>query len=283
MTDLPKWLSLENLLHTSGGGILLCFMVFAFARGIARQLLGMACLAIGFFVGYVVFKNAPQYLQKWFGTVHPNAAIVVSVIAGAMAHYLVRRILAGLIQPGAGVPDSGGMRVRSAGLSLIPACFLLWVVGMGVRWTGALAQMKFVDEGIREENPSLQESSPLFARLQQILNTGWAGNILNRTDPVSSNEAGALCSLLLIQRDPESWARLHRDPSAAPILRHPAVNRLIKDKDWSKPASYQNYAELITLPELAVALKDPALVEQLQKIDIEKVARHAMGATPALE
>jgi hypothetical protein len=283
MDSVGSWFSAEKLLQTGGGGILLWFMLFAFAKGIARQLLGMVSLAVGFLAGYIIFKNAPEHLQQWFGKVHPKGAITASIIGGTLVHLMVRRILGGLINPDSGVPNTGGMRVRSAGLSVIPACFLLWVIAMGVRWTGALAQMEFIDEGIRAEKNSLQQSSPLFARLQQSLTTGWVGNMLNRTDPVSSTEAGALCSLLLIQRDEESWGRLHRDPAALPILRHPAVVRLVRDKDWNKPASYQNYAELITLPELAVALKDQQLVAMLQKLDLEKTARHALGATVALE
>lgn len=282
-SSLSDLFSVEHLLHTSGGGILLVFMLFAFARGIARQLLGMVCLAVGFVAGYLAFKNAPEYLDRWLGIRHPNAAIISSIIVGFAVSRVAKRLLNGMVIPGAGAPDSGGMRVRSAGLSLIPACFLLWVAGMGIRWTGALAQMKFIDEGIRDEKQSLPQSSPLFARLQQSISSGWVGNLYNRTDPISSTEASALCSLLLIQRDAESWQRLHQDPNAAVILSHPAVKRLKDDKDWRQPASFKNYAALITLPDLAAALKDPVLVENLQHIDVEAVARHAMGATPALE
>lgn len=281
--DLEKWATPESLLQTSGGTLVVAFMAFAFVKGIAKQLLGMVCLGFGFVVGYLVFVNAPAHLQRWFTTVPSNAAIIASIVAGVIVHQVARRLLARMIQPGAGVPDSGGMRMRSAGFSLIPACFWLWVLGMGVRWTGALAQMKFVDEGIRAEQQSLNEEYPLFAQLQSALATGWRGTILNKTDPVSSTEAGALCSLLLVQRDPESWQRLRHDPQVRPILDHPEVQRLLRDKDWSKPASFRNYAELITLPEMTRVLKDQALVEKLRKINVEAIARNAFGATPALE
>ena len=281
MPDFGSLFSVDHLLPTSGGGILAAFMMLAFVRGIAKQMLGMVCLILGFIAGYMVFKNAPPYLTKWFGTVPPNAVIISSIIGGGIVHQIARRLLANVVQPGAGAPSSQGMRFQSAGLSIIPASVLIWVLAMGVRWTGAMSQMKFIDEGIRADKTSLLQDSPLFARLQHSLTTGWMGNVLNRTDPVSSTEASALCSLLLIQRDADSWQRLHRDPQARAILQHPAVQRLMRDKDWSKPASFQSYAELITLPDLATALKDPALVAQLQKINIEQTARQAIGAVPA--
>jgi hypothetical protein len=281
MPDISKWFAMENLLHTSGGGIVGIFMMFAFIKGIAKQLLGMVCLALGFAGGYVAFRHAPEYLQRWFGVVHPNAVIITSIVAGGLVHQVTRRVLGGVLRPGMGEPQSGGGRVKSAGLSLIPACFLLWVLGMGIRWTGVLSQMKFLDEGLREDKKSLMETLPLFARLQQTLTNGWAGNVLNRTDPVASTEAGALCSLLLVQRDSDSWQRLHQDPACAAILRNPAVTRLVRDKDWTKPASFQNYAELLTLPEMSTALKDGALVEQLRKINVEQKIREATGTVPA--
>ena len=39
------------------------------------------------------------------------------------------------------------------------------------------------------------------------------------------------------------------------------------------PASYQNYARLLTLPEVSAALKDPALVAELRALDVESAAR----------
>ncbi len=281
MPDLSKWFAEEQLLHTGGAGILGLFMLFAFAKGIAKQVFGMVCLALGFGAGYIAFRHAPEYLQKWFGVVHPNAVMITSIVAGAVVHQITRRLLGGLLRPEMGLPQSGGGRVRSAGLSLIPACFLLWVLGMGVRWTGVLAQMKFLDEGLINDKQSLLETVPYFARLQQSLTTGWVGNLLNRSDPVSSTEAGALGSLLLVQRDADSWQRLHQDPACAAILRHPSVQRLVRDKDWTKPASFQNYAELLTLPEMTQALKDPALVEQLRKLNVEMKIRAATGTVPA--
>ena len=281
MPDLSSLFSVDHLLPTSGWGILVAFMMLAFVRGIAKQMLGMVCLILGFIAGYIVFKNSPPYLTKWLGSVPPNAVIISSILGGIIVHQIARRLLANVVQPGAGVPSSQGMRFQSAGLSILPACVLIWVLAMGVRWTGAMSQMKFIDEGIRADKTSLLQDSPLFARLQHSLTTGWIGNILNRTDPISSTEASALCSLLLIQRDPDSWQRLHRDPNARAIIQHPAVQHLLRDKDWTKPASFQNYAELITLPDLTTALKDPALVAQLQKINIEQTARQAIGAVPA--
>ena len=282
MSSLDSLFSVDRLLPTSGVGILLLFVLHGFIRGIARQFLGMVCLIPAFLAGYYVFLHAPPYLTKWFGNVPPNAVILTSIVGGGIVHQLTKRLLGGVVQPGAGVPSSQGMRFQSAGLSVIPACVLLWVIAMGVRWTGAMSQRKFIDEGIRGDQPSLQAAYPLFARLQQSLTTGWIGNLLNRTDPLNSTEAGALCSLLLIQRDPDSWERLHHLPAAQPILRHPAVQRLVRDKDWNKPASFQSYAELLTLPDLSAALKDPELLDRLQKINVEQLAREAIGAVPAV-
>ncbi len=281
LPDLSYWLAPEHLLHTSGGGIIVLFVLFAFVKGIAKQLLNMLCLALGFGVGYGVFLTAPTSLGKWFGVLPPNALMILSVVAGGATYWLARGFLQRLVTPGLGAPQTGGHRLGSAGLSLIPACFLLWVVAMAIRWTGVMAQMKFLDEGLRADKRSLFETLPLFAQLQHSLTTGTVGGLLNHTDPIASTEAGALCSLLLMQRDADSWQRLHTDPAAAAILRHPTVQRLIHDKDWTKPASYQSYAQLLTLPELHTALQDGKLAAQLRALNVEQQVRAATGMIPA--
>jgi hypothetical protein len=279
--DISKWFAVENLLHTSGGGLLGIFMLLGFIKGVAKQLLGMGCLLIGFIAGYIAFRYAPIYLQKLFGVVDPHAVMITSIVVGGIVHQLCRRVVRGLLTSDMGAPQHGGHRVRSALFSVIPTCFLLWVLAMVVRWTGVLSQMKFLDEGLREATPSIMEKLPLLVQLQKSLTKDWVGAALNQTDPISSTEAGALCSLLLVQRDHDSWMRLRQDPDCAQILKHPSVQRLVQDKDWSKPASFQNYAQLLMLPELNEALKDKVLADQLRKINVEQKVRNATGNVPA--
>ncbi len=278
----PELFSPEQSPRTIAILVAVVFIAHAFIRGIARQVLGMACLACGFAAGWLVFRHAPEFLSRWFQHLHPDWMIALSVAAGAVVHHLARRLLCGLVKPEMGVPVTGGDRVRSGIFSLIPAAFLLWVAAMGVRWTGALARMQYIDDGIRSEGVSLQQKSPLFARAQLVLTTGTVGGWLDRTDPLSSTEASALCSLLLIRRDEDAWPRLLHDPAAGPILRHPTLQRLVRDHDWLRPASFRNYARLLTLPEVTAALKDPALTAKLRALDVESSARHAIGLTPAV-
>ncbi len=280
---IDDFFSAEHSPRTVAIAVVAFFMAVAFIKGIARQLLGMLCLALGFVAGGLAFRQAPGLYSKWFDRVHPDAVIITSIVVGGIVHQLSRRLFRGMVQPGAGAPQNGGDRFRSALLSLIPAVFVVWVVAMAVRWIGALSLMQHIDEGIRAGKPSLLEKSPLFARLQRTLTTGQIGGLLNKTDPFSTAEAGTLCSLLLIRRDDDSWVRLLRDPLAGPIMHHPALVRLVRDKDWLRTASLANYAELLTLPEVSEALKDSALVEQLRALPVEVVARHALAETPAQE
>jgi len=279
----PELFSAEQSPRTIAIAVALLYVGFALVKGIARQLLGMACLAFGFAGGYCVFRYGPAFLSQWFQNLHPDWIITLSVVAGVVVHQLTRRVLRGLVKPEMGVPVTGGDRLRSGVLSLIPAAFVLWVAAMAVRWVGALSLMQYIDEGIRSDGASLQQKSPLFARVQQTLTTGPVGSWLDKTDPLSSTEGSALCSLLLIRRDADAWARLLADPNAGPILRHPALQRLVRDHDWLLPASFQNYARLLTLPEVSAALKDPALIAKLRALDVESAARHSIGLTPAVE
>jgi hypothetical protein len=124
------------------------------------------------------------------------------------------------------------------------------------------------------ENPS--RAYPLFARLQAALADGWVGTVLNKTDPLSTTEAGALCSLLLVKRDAAAWERLQHHAQAGPILAHPALQRLVRDRDWLREASFSNYVQMLCLPEVQQALRDPVLVQHLQSLPVEDAARQAM-------
>ena len=120
------------------------------------------------------------------------------------------------------------------------------------------------------------ENSDLFARLSNSLSKGVLGSILNRTDPMSSREASAACSLLVLQRNAHVWERARIHPSAGPVILQPPFLRLRNDNDVRYALSFSHYSRLLALPEMDAALNDHALREAVLNLDLDTVLQEVI-------
>jgi hypothetical protein len=77
-----------------------------------------------------------------------------------------------------------------------------------------------------------------------------------------------LASLLVLRHNPVVWDRALRHPQAAVLLQSGAVQRLLRDSDVGNALSFSDYTRLLTLPEMAEALRDPVLRAALLNADM---------------
>ncbi len=248
-------------------------MVWGIARGIGRLALFAVAVAAGGLAGWAFFRYAPGPLISWLGGFHPDATAWGSVVAGTITAIFVRRFLGALFTGGASVLTGTGPRMKHGVLSLLPTLLLVWGVAMAARWGGAVARMRWVEAAAAQ--PNLIDHPPFLVRLRDAVSTGALGGMLDRVDPLNSAEASTLGSLLTLRRNEDAWAALKKNPELTAALK-PVLQRLLNDKDVIHSLSFSHYSELMTLPEVAGALANPALRDALRNLPVDQILSAAL-------
>jgi uncharacterized membrane protein required for colicin V production len=260
-------------------GVVALYAVFGFIKGVFRQIWGMVCLAAGAVTGYFLFQNGGE----WLGSIidHPSGSTVLgSSILGGAAVWLggkgiVRKVYRGL--SGSTKQRSMTGRLLGAVVSLAPAGFLVWVVATVLRLTGTVAEMGHIDQALKAEGGALAEAPSFLTHIRRDLDSSWLGNILKRTDPFTSEAGHQLASLLVVYGDSEAWERLRQNhPEIAKLLDTEKVQRVLNDRGIRNSVELSDHASLLTRPEILEAVSDPALAQELTKLDVQQSAEAAL-------
>lgn len=280
---LTSLISEPNLRLLMVGFAALC-TIFGFVKGLGRLLLLGLSIAVGAAAVLAWFRYFPGLCIAWFGEIPVWLTNYGALGAGLIATWFARRFLHALVTgEGGQAPLNQKARVRGGLFGFVPALIMLWLGAIAVRWTGTTAELRAVEAAAKSGNVSDLDNGDLLARLNRSLNQGVLGSILNRIDPVSSREAGALGSILALSHGETAWRRLASDPGAGPILQIESFRRLRNDREVIHALSFSHYSQLLALPEMNAALNDKPLREALLSLDLDSVISTSIsGKAPLL-
>jgi hypothetical protein len=269
---LDQWTSEPNLRLIMIALAVLCALM-GFLRGVGRLILLALSLAAGALAALAWYRYMPALCISWWGQNPADFIKWGAIVTGVITMGFARRFLNALTSGDGPREMNGRARVRGGLLGFIPGVLLLWGAAVAIRWAGASGNLRQVEAAAKAMVPAPLENTDLFGRLSLSLGQGVLGDIMNRTDPMSSKEAGALASLLVLQVNQPVWERTWRHPKAGPIIMMPAFRRLRDDKDVEHAISFAHYSRLLALPELRTALGDQPLREAVLNLDMETVLR----------
>jgi uncharacterized iron-regulated membrane protein len=228
--------------------------------------------------------------------------IVLSTLAGAALALIVYAIINGLgtiFFRRTSQHDSVLVRLfygaGGAVLGLFFGAFLVWLVVVGVRSVGAVADAK-----VREQSSSAsagppqaihavdvrrgllnepnEESAPLLsslARLKNSLEMGVIGDAVKRTDVVPGQTYNTLGKIGQVVSNQESAARFLSFPGARELSQHPKIVALRDDPEISEMIAQGRFVDLLQNEKIINAANDPTLVQELKKFDLQKALDYA--------
>jgi uncharacterized membrane protein required for colicin V production len=292
--------ALWQLLFVSFALVLILFeVVRGWRRGLPRQLARLGALVGAYMAGYFGGPLVAPFIA-------PFARIpefVVSIIAGAIFGIIVYATISGLgimLFRRTRQHESAVVRliygISGAGLGIFFGAFLVWIVVVGVRSLGALAQapaeqqaaneppattghaLHAVDvrRGVlneREDEPSVLMS---LARLKNSLEMGTLGEMVKRADVVPTNTYDTFGKIGRVISNADAVERFLSFPGARELSEHPKIVALRDDPEVAQLVTQGRFFDLLQNPRIVDALNDPTLVQEVRKFDLQRALDYAL-------
>jgi uncharacterized membrane protein required for colicin V production len=297
----PIW----QLVFVSFAIVLILFEVLrGWRRGIARQFARLGALVAAYFTAFFGGKLLVPLLRPFLKI--PDVAL--SVVAGgalALIVYTIINSLGTILFRRTRQHDSGFVRlVYGAGgavLGFFFGAFLVWMVVVGVRMTGAVADaqvreqsvasvsdlrelrgqaMHAVDVRRRVLADPNEESEPLMtllARLKNSLEMGVIGDVVKRTDVVPPKTYETLGELGQVASNPKNAERFLSFSGVRELSEHPKIVALRNDPEILEMIAQGRLVDLLQNEKIINAANDPELIEQLKKFDVKRALDYAVG------
>ena len=288
----PVW----QLAFVSFALVLILFEVLrGWKRGIARQLARLGALIAAYFVAFYVGNFAVPLLRPFLKMPDP----ILSIVAGAVLALFVYALISGfgtMLFKRTSQHDSGFVRFfygsTGAVLGIFFGAFLVWLVVVGVRSLGAVADAT-VQQELSEQNNAVvhavdlrrrlsgsnQESASLMvslARLKNSLELGVVGDAVKKADVVPTKTYDALGKVGRVASNPESAQRLLTFPGARQLSEDPKIIALRDDPEIADLMAQGRFVDLLQNQKIRDAANDPELVRKIKQFDLQKALDYAL-------
>jgi hypothetical protein len=278
--------------------LILFEIVRGWRLGLIRQLVRVAALgsayAAAIFGGRLVVPMARPFLKM------PD--IVLSILGGAvlaLVVYALVTIIGTIFFRRDSQQNSNFPRliyaITGAVVGSFFGAFLLWMIVVGVRAVGAVADAQVrsrasspdagesatlhaFDVRRRLLSESSKESTTLatlLARLKNSLELGTVGDAVKRTDPVQSKTYETLGKVGSVFSNPGNAQKFLTFPGARELSDHPKIVALRDDAEISEMIAQGRFLDLIQDQRLIDAANDPVLASQIKKFDLQKALDYA--------
>jgi hypothetical protein len=272
--------------------LLLLEIVRGYRLGLPRQLMRgaavIAAYAAAYFGGQLLLPLL-QPILKW-----PD--FLLSMIGGAIVALVVYGLIASLgsiLFKRTAQHSSAPVRLvyglSGALTGVVFGLFFLWVILVGIRSLGSIADAQVQARPQPEASPSSSRSDrPLalekldadsltsfLARLKNSVEMGSVGDLLKKTDVtppavyLTLKDAGTVCA------NPENARRFLSFPGAVELSEHPKIVALRNDPEIAGLIRQGRIMELLQNPRVLAAANDPTLVERVKQFDIRKALEFA--------
>jgi uncharacterized membrane protein required for colicin V production len=299
-------------IHTAAGSRIwqLAFISFAIVlilfevlrgwrRGITRQVARLGALVAAYFAAFFGGNLVLPLIRPFFKM--PD--IILSTLAGTALALVVYAVINGLgtiFFRRTSQHESALVRlVYGAGGAVVGSffgAFLVWLVVVGVRSIGAVADAKVQEQSssvsagkpqaihavdVRRGlwNEPNEESAPLvtsLARLKNSLEMGVIGEAVKRTDVVPGQSYNILGKIGQVVSNQESAERFLSFPGANELSQHPKIVALRNNPEISQMIAQGHLIDLLQNEKIIAAANDPTLVEELKRFDLQKALDYAL-------
>jgi len=293
----PLW----QVIFLSFAVVLVLFeIVRGWRLGLMRQIMRVvaiaAAYAAAYFGGKLIVPLARPLLKI------PD--VVLSILCSAVLALLVYAIIVGIgtiVFKRTRQQTSGIIRffygLTGAVIGLFLGAFLVWLVVVGVRSTGAVADAQVREQvatgkGTEPERnlhavdvrrglftePSEMSPSVMttLARLKNSLEMGTVGDVVKKTDAIPSRTYETLGKLGQVASSPENAERFLSFPGARDLAEHPRIVALRSDPQIQELFTQGRFLDLLQDQRIIDALNDPTLLQQLKKFDLQRALDYSL-------
>ena len=288
----PIW----QLVFVSFGLVLILFEILrGWKRGIARQLARLAALIAAYFAAFYAGQFALPLLRPFLKVPDP----ILSALAGAVLGLFLYALITGLgtvLFKRTSQHDSALVRffygLSGATVGIFFGAFLVWLVVVGVRSLGAVADAKVQHEATEQNNAVLhavdrrrglsgpnEESATLttsLARLKNSLELGVVGDAVKKADVVPTKAYETLGKLGKLVSNPDSAQKFLSFPGAHELSQNPKIVALREDPEISDMIAQGRFLDLLQNPKILDAANDPELAQKIKEFDLQKALDYAL-------
>ncbi len=280
----PLW----QLVFVSFAVVLVLFEVLrGWRRGLARQLARLGALVAAYFAGYF----GGQFLAPLAGMFVKMPDALLSIVAGAVFALIIYVVINGIgsaLFKRTSQHDSMFVRLlygsTGAALGVFFGVFLVWLIIVGVRSIGAVADAQVreqqasdasvvhaVDVRRRFLGETNEDQAPLttsLARLKNSLEMGVIGDALKKTDVVPQRTYDLIGKVGQVAANPQNAERFLSYPGARELSEHPKIVALRNDQEIAQMLAQGRLLDLIQDHRIIDAANDPELRERLKHFDV---------------
>lgn len=274
-------------------------IVRGWRRGGARQFARLAALVAGYLVAYFGGPLVAPFIAP-FARI-PD--LVMSMLVGAVMAIVVYAIISGLgmmLFRRTQQHDSSVVRLvyglSGALLGIFFGGFLVWLVVVGVRSLGALAEAKAeqqatadvstspgravhavdVRRGVLNEPSDETSVMTSLARMKNSLEMGAVGDVVKKADVIPPTTYEILGKVGKVASDPESAQRFLSFPGARELSSHPKIVALRDDPAIQALIAQGRYLDLLQDQKIIDAVNDPELFQQIKKFDLQRALDYSL-------
>jgi colicin V production protein len=293
--------SLWQLAFLSFAGVLILFEVLrGWRSGIARQLARLGALIAAYFAAYFGGGLMVPLVRPFLKM--PDA--ILALLGGAILGLLVYAAISGLgtmLFRRTGQHESRFVRllygVSGAVLGILFGGFLVWLVVVGVRSLGAVANGQVAEQQVAQTNlapgrplhavdarrrlsdDANAEPAPLMttlARLKNSLELGRIGDAVKKADVVPAKAYDILGKAGKVASDPNGAQRFLSFPGARELSENPRIVALRQDPEIADLISQGRFLELLQNQKIRDAANDPSLILQVKRFDLQSALDQAL-------
>lgn len=260
-----------NTLVTAGAAGFVAFAAgLAFARGVVRQLVGMASVGISVSVAWFVFRHRMEV----FGSIAPQLStdrlLLFSAGAGLLTYFICKGLVHLLAMAGLANALSGLTGWKGVALSILPSGFLLWVAAMGLRLVGNLYGLETASAVAREGSRLQDQVGSVWDQISRTMDRSLVGGIAQKMDPFDMRATANLARLLILWPEKGVWQRLEKDPKVRRALGHPKLQSLATDAEVRRCIERRDFAGLFQLRQVEQVASLPDLQPALGGLQLEE-------------
>lgn len=256
---------------TAGGAAMVAFLAgLAFSKGVVRQLMTMASLALSVMVAWFVFTHRAEVFGSMGANMGTDRLLMFSAGAGLLTFFVSKGLTAllaaaGLLKLFGGMTGWKGMMI-----STIPSAFMLWVGAMVLRLVGNLYGLETASVVAREGSRISDQATSLWHEVSQSLDRSTLGSIAAQVDPFDMRATANLARLLILWPDGTVWAGLAKDAKTRAVLNHAEIQKLGHDPEVRRCIDRKDFAGLIQLKQVSKAAANEELRGVLSGLALEQ-------------
>jgi hypothetical protein len=186
--------------------------------------------------------------------------------------------------------------LTGAVIGLFLGAFLVWLVVVGVRSLGAIADAQVHEQASKSVTPSRNlhaidvrrgvlsepgdQSASLMttlARLKNSLEMGTVGDVVKKSDAIPTRIYETLGKLGQVASNPQTADRFLSFPGTRELSEHPKIVALRNDPEIADLVTQGRFLDLLQDQRIIDALNDPTLLDQVRKIDLQRALDYAIS------